>query len=224
MNEWLKVRNDAFQALSQAESRARELKERFKNTKKKIFQLTVFLTRAEHVKERSLVAYSTNPRSPHLQDELTEIREKVALTRQELADLEALLEASKGEFRFLRRELPLLRKAFADAEQLFWFALFEGMQDRIRQTIGAEVEKAYAAYSATFTRDLSYDSFLRRVFPVPGDMQRMADIRKELARDYPLGTQESTPTTYSLTAPDPGSQESILTPSDEARQWAQLVR
>ncbi|MBF0439020.1 MAG: hypothetical protein HQL93_07855 [Magnetococcales bacterium] len=225
MNEWIKVRNDAFHALSQAEERSRELKERFKNTKKKIYHLNVYLVRAEHLKERALVAYSTNPRSAHLQEELTTARERVARAQQELADLEALMDASKSEYRFLHKEIPLLQKGYDDAQQLFWFGVFEEMQERIRKAVGSEMEQAFAAYSATFARDLSHESFLHRLFPVPTDTVRMIEIRKELEKKYPLTLgAESESKTYSLAAPARSNQEGSLSPSEEARQWASLVR
>ncbi len=224
MNEWIKVRNDAYQAVSQAKDRSRELRERFKNTKQKIYQLNTIMARVASTKERALVAYSTNPHSVQLQEELTTARENMARTRQELADMEALMEASKGEYRFLRKEIPVLQQAYADAEKLFWFGVFEKMQKRIRQAIGSEVEGAYAAYSATFASDLSYDMFLQRLFPNTAESQRNAEIRKEMAQEFPLKASEPETKTYSLAPPTNSGQEGGLTPSEEARQWAHLVR
>ncbi|MBF0191842.1 MAG: hypothetical protein HQL99_11995 [Magnetococcales bacterium] len=225
MDEWITVRNDAHAALAQAEERSRDLKERFKDIKRKIIHLSIDLSRAEHAKDRALAAYATHSGSESLQEELSEARERVARTRQEMEDLETLMEASKSEFRLLSREIPALRKAFADAEQLFWFGLFESMRDRIRHAIGPEVERAYAAYAASFTRDLTPEAFLKRLFGDFGNPQRLPEIRRELARAYPLtGAPEEASATYALAPPDGPVREGGHSPGDEARHWAQMVR
>lgn len=233
MNEWIKVINDAYQALSQAEARLQELRERFKNTKKKIYHLNIFLANSEIAKERALVAYSTHPSTVSYQEDLIKARENVARGRQDLADMEALMEAAKGEYRFLRKEIPVLQQAMADAEKLFWFGVYEGLQERIRKSIGDEVHQAYAAYSATFAHDLTYSSFLKRLFPDTLTAQHQADIRKELAKVWIKSGPDAEEETNSLSAPAPGGQEVsltprseavTLTPSEEARQWAALVR
>ncbi|MBF0272287.1 MAG: hypothetical protein HQL98_09520 [Magnetococcales bacterium] len=225
MDEWITVRNDAHEALVQAEERSRDLKERFKEIKRKIIHLSIILSQAEHAKDRALAAYATHSGSERLQEELSEARERVARTRQEMEDLETLMEASKSEFRLLTRELPALRKAFADAEQLFWFGLFETMRDRIRHAIGAEVEQAYAAYAASFTRDLTPEAFLKRLFGDFGNAERLPEIRRELARSYPLTRSPNEASeTYSLAPPEGAGPEGKHSPGDEARQWAQMVR
>ncbi|MBF0215251.1 MAG: hypothetical protein HQM00_17115 [Magnetococcales bacterium] len=223
MDEWITIRNDAHLALTRAEERSRELKERFKQIKRKIIQLSILAARAENDRERSLAAYTTNPQSARLQDELTEARERVARLRQEMNDLETFMVASKGEFRLLSREIPVLRKAYADSEQLYWFAMFETLRARIRHTVGDDVEKAYAAYAASFTRDLSREAFLNRLFGEIGDGERLQELRRELAKSHPLpATGEAA--TRSLTAPEEMARSASPSPGDEARQWAQMVR
>ncbi|NGZ05191.1 MAG: hypothetical protein G8237_02430 [Magnetococcales bacterium] len=226
MDEWIRIRNDAHLALTRAQDRSGELKSRFNQIKKQLLTNSIQLARAEGERERALAAYAIHPGSERMQEALTESREQVSQIRQEISDLETLMAASKQEFQILAKEIPLLRQARDQSDQLFWFGMFESLRERIRTAVGAEVEQAYAAYAASFARDLSREAFLKRLFVEGTDAERLAELRQRMAQAHPVPqSKESQSKTYSLAPPETGSSRmSDPTPGDEARNWAQMVR